>query len=182
MRDRSVPELSACSTFECCHEFHTSLHSCFAVKPCHCLLLPIILSHPFLVGLMLDFPAFGWLTGGCLETSLHIYTTAASLKLISHMVTPVTHRRLCVGVRTYIGGKKGKRSCHIAQACTRTHATAPRGTAPLNLIVRIHFCHACSVIQTVWQNIMTCTDRCRKCAENVRCPTEISCTGCMLMN
>ena len=34
-----------------------------------------------------------------------------------------------------------------------------------------------NVVWTVWQNIMTCVDKCPKYSENIRCPTVISCPG-----
>jgi len=115
------------------------------------------------------------------DPSSYLYTTAASLELISHVVTRVAHHRpqVCVGVRTYVGGEKGRRSCHITRSCTRTRAT-PCGTAPLNLIACIRTLSSCAFCRSdsMAEHYDFCADKCRKCAENVRCPTVISCTVC----
>ena len=55
-----VSRLCAHLALQLYHNFHTCLNSHLKVKPCQCLILIIVLGHPFLVRFMLRLPLFGW--------------------------------------------------------------------------------------------------------------------------
>ena len=81
---------------------------------------------------MLDFPAFGWLTGGCLETSLHYLHGVAA---VSRAKKPraIEPRVATPSPQTARGSEAGKEG--IASYIARARTLGPlRGTTPFNCV------------------------------------------------
>ena len=106
----------------------------------------------------------------CRETSLTQPSQASLLTSFAEWLRTVTHAwaRAALTTRTYIHVPIRMRS----PTATRNHAFFNCTRA---YCVRVYIRRRRS--DSTAEHYDFCTDKCRKCAENVRCPTVISCSG-----
>ena len=116
-------------------------------------------------------------TGGYLETSLHISNDLQR----SRAKKPRTCTIYCNWASSHaLTANRLYAHAHRPANYTPARARSLHGTTPYNLVRAYHV----PVVRVRRSDSKVehndfCSDKCRKCSENVRCPTVISCTVCM---